>query len=426
MSPPTMKGSIFLLLACFCLGVCIAIDSVTVNQPVQDSQAIVSLGQTFKLGFFSPANSSNRYVGIMFNIPVVTVIWVANRDKPLNDFSGTMKISEDGNLVVLNGQEEILWSSNVSNSKTNSSAQLLDTGNLVLKDNSNGRIMWESFQNPTDSCLRKMRLDINTSRLTSWRSPSDPFIGNFSLGLESQTIPQFVILNNGKPYWRSGPWTGNIFIGIPGMHSGYQDRFEIVYDNTGPAYFTYNNLDDSTTNYFTLSSSGSLQEKVLLDRKGDWEVIWSSFNSQCDVYGKCGPFGSCNPQSSPICTCLHGFEPRNKKEWDGGNWTSGCIRKVLLQCERNNSAGQESKSDGYFKLRNMKVPDTPESTTSSEEKCGDECLNNCSCIAYAYYPGIGCMLWRGHLVDIQQFSSSDGADLYIRVAYSELGITFLI
>ena len=35
--------------------------------------------------------------------------------------------------MVLNGQEEILWSSNVSNSLTNSSATLLDSGNLLLQ-----------------------------------------------------------------------------------------------------------------------------------------------------------------------------------------------------------------------------------------------------------------------------------------------------
>uniref|UniRef100_A0A6N2KF51 non-specific serine/threonine protein kinase n=1 Tax=Salix viminalis TaxID=40686 RepID=A0A6N2KF51_SALVM len=49
----------------------------------------------------------------------------------------------------------------------------------------------------------------------------------------------------------------------------------------------------------------------------------------------------------------------------------------------------------------------------------NDCLNNCSCIAYAYYSGIYCMLWRGNLTDIKKFSSG-GADLYIRLAYTEL------
>lgn len=132
-----------------------ASDIISSSEPVRDSETIFSSGKRFKLGFFSPGNSANRYVGIMFNLPspTPTVVWVANRDKPLHDSSGILTISGDGNLVILNGQKEIIWSSSISNSVKNSTAQLLDTGNLVLKDSSNGRVLWESFQYPTDSLL---------------------------------------------------------------------------------------------------------------------------------------------------------------------------------------------------------------------------------------------------------------------------------
>ncbi|XP_027185187.1 G-type lectin S-receptor-like serine/threonine-protein kinase At1g11330 [Coffea eugenioides] len=424
-SQSPMRGSLFLLLACFCLEACTAVDYITITQPLLDSKTIVSSGQTFKLGFFRPANNSDRYVGIMFNVPAVAVVWVANRDRPLNDSSGTLTISGDGNLVVLNGQKEILWSSNVSNSVANSTAQLLDTGNLVLTDNSSGRTLWESFQIPTNSYLRWMRLSSSTKgqkiRLTSWRSPSDPSIGSFSLGVEPQQIPQLFLWNDNKPYWRSGPWNGNVFIGIPGMDPVYLNDFNLVTDDTGLVYATFTYANDTALLYYELSSSGSLLEKFLSDREGDWEVTWSSPRSPCDVYGKCGPFGSCNPHGSPICTCLQGFEPRDKVEWEGGNWTSGCTRRAMLQCERNNSVRSEGKQDGFLKLPNTKVPDLAEWVATSEDECGTQCSNNCPCVAYASYPGIGCMHWTGSLIDIQQFPSSDGADLYIRVPYSELG-----
>ena len=74
------------------------------------------------------------------------MVWVANRDNPLNDFSGIMNISQDGNLVILNGNKVVIWSSNVSNDVSNTIAQLLDTGNLGLKDDSRERIIWEGFQ----------------------------------------------------------------------------------------------------------------------------------------------------------------------------------------------------------------------------------------------------------------------------------------
>ena len=65
------------------------------------------------------------------------------------------------------------------------------------------------------------------------------------------------------------------------------------------------------------------------------------------------------------------------------------------------------------------------SSTKSEDYCRQQCLENCSCIAYAYDGGTGCMSWTRSLIDIQKFSSG-GVDLYIRVAYSELGELVLL
>ncbi|GLU23127.1 hypothetical protein SLE2022_391550 [Rubroshorea leprosula] len=68
----------------------------------------------------------------------------------------------------------------------------------------------------------------------------------------------------------------------------------------------------------------------------------------------------------------------------------------------------------------MKVPDFAQWWSSdSANECRDRCLNSCSCIAYVYDVGIGCMSWNGTLIDIQRFSSG-GMDLYIRLADSEL------
>nr|XP_027087354.1 G-type lectin S-receptor-like serine/threonine-protein kinase At1g11330 [Coffea arabica] len=235
-SPVSMRESFVLVLAC-CLTVCTAIDTITIARPVQDHETLVSSGQTFKLGFFSPANASNRYVGIMYdNIPGTTVIWVANRDKPVKDSTGILTIAGDGNLVILNGEREIIWSSNASKSVASSSAKLLDTGNLVLTDNSDGSTMWESFQIPTDSLVPKMRLSAGAKeklQLTSWRSPSDPSIGDFSAGLNLFRPQQFFVWEINVPHWRSGPRSGNTFIGIAGMSSAYQSRFDLVEDNSG-------------------------------------------------------------------------------------------------------------------------------------------------------------------------------------------------
>jgi hypothetical protein len=132
----TSLSALLVLLSCFCLKFGSATDTITAAKFITDPETVISNGGDFKLGFFSPANSTDRYVGIWYaQISVPTVIWVANRNKPLKNSSGILTIFEDGDLVVLDGQKKVLWSSNLSSSVVNSSAQLLDNGNLILQGN---------------------------------------------------------------------------------------------------------------------------------------------------------------------------------------------------------------------------------------------------------------------------------------------------
>ncbi|XP_059668745.1 G-type lectin S-receptor-like serine/threonine-protein kinase At1g11330 [Cornus florida] len=358
-----------LIFYCSCsIQFCNAIDTITSTQPVNDPETIVSSGATYKLGFFSPDNYTNRYVGIWYNeISVKTVVWVANRDKPLNDSSTTLIISEDGNLV------EMKISTN--------------------------------------------RFTDKKTQLTSWKSPTDPSTGKFTSGINPLNIPEIYIWSGSYSYWRSGPWNGQSFIGIPAMFPVYNKIYEFVDDKKGNVILSYNYVNESSLSYHSLSSNGTLARKQ--KRKGEetWENTCSSPKTECDVYGKCGPFGSCNVKGSPICTCLQGFDPKDMEEWSKGNWTGGCVRRRQLQC---NAGGGKGKEDGFLKLKTVKVPALVELVFAAEDECKSQCLNNCSCIAHAYCSGIGCMQWSGDLIDIQKFSFG-GADLYIRIAYSELG-----
>ncbi|XP_073264943.1 G-type lectin S-receptor-like serine/threonine-protein kinase At1g11330 isoform X3 [Populus alba] len=388
--------ALLLLTSSFCVEIITAIDTITSTQFLRDPEAIVSNGSIYTLGFFSPVNSTDRYVGIWFNeVPVVTAIWVANRNKPLNDSSGILAISKDGNLVVLNGQQEILWSSNVSNFVSNSSAQLSDTGNLVLRDNNNEEIMWESFQHPSDTFFSNMKLSANKRTgekilITSWKSATDPSIGSFSAGLNRLDIPEIFIWKDNYPYFRSGPWNRQVFIGVPYMNSAAVDGLNLVDDGEGTIDLTFSYANQSFLSSFVLTSQGQLEQTRWEHGMEDRIVLWSVPMFDCEFYARCGPFGSCNAQASPICSCLRGFEPNNPEEWYRGNWTSGCIRRKSLQCERVKSGSEAAgKNDVFLKL------------------------------AYAYNSGIGCMSWIGDLIDVQEFPTG-GADLYIRMAYSEL------
>ncbi|GMY37168.1 G-type lectin S-receptor-like serine/threonine-protein kinase At1g11300 [Fagus crenata] len=417
---------LLVLLCCFCLEFGLAKDTVTATNFIKDSETIVSKGSDFILGFFSPPNSTYRYVGIWYDhVSVSTVIWVANRNKPLKSSSGILTISEDGNLVVLDEQKGILWSSNVTNSVVSSSARLLDSGNLVLQENSTGRTIWESFQIPSDTFLPQMKISTNVRtgkkvQLTSWKSPSDPSIGSFSAGIHPVIPPEIFIWKDGSPYWRSGPWNSRIFIGVQDpINSVFNYGFSLVDDKEGTFYLTFTYSDLSLFKNFVLNVQGNINQTYWDEGKKDWEVRWSALKNECDVYGKCRAFGSCNPQNSPICSCFRGFEPKNKEEWNRGNWTSGCVRRTPLQCERVNNGSEEGKKDGFLKFNMMKVPDFADWSSANEDECRHQCLENCSCLAYAYETGIGCMSWARNLIDTQKFSKA-GVDLYVRVASSEL------
>ncbi|KAI3944280.1 hypothetical protein MKW98_016510, partial [Papaver atlanticum] len=289
----------------------------------------------------------------------------------------------------------------------------MDSGNLVLRQLCDGKILWQSFDHPTDTLLPTMMVGNNRrtgkiQMLTSWKGESDISTGDFFSGIELiDNIPQVVIWNGSKRHWRSGPWNGRIFIGVSTMYSVYLDGFDII--------------KDEDTVYL------KLQGQRWDEQKNEWSLYYSAeANGECEAYEKCGPFGNCNILESPICSCLKGFAPKFEDEWRNGIWSGGCTRKMELNCNRNDntSSAEGEKEDGFLKMEMMKVPDFAYRRTPQNAKdCERDCLSNCLCLAYSYEGGVGCMIWGQSLFDIKRFSKGSGVDLYIRVAYSELDMS---
>ena len=199
MNPAKGSWNTLLLLSLLLCPICISLDTITPDQPLKDGQLLLSNQKTFALGFFNPGSSSHRYVGIWYNqITEKTVVWVANRDAPLNDTSGVLSINGKGNFVLhTQNQTTPIWSTNVSfsvSSTNNSVAKLLDIGNLVLVQQDSQHVTWQSFDYPTNTMLpfMKVGLDRRTGLnrfLTSWKSKDDPGIGNYSYQLVPTGYP---------------------------------------------------------------------------------------------------------------------------------------------------------------------------------------------------------------------------------------------
>lgn len=73
-------------------------------------------------------------MGIWYNNIEVTVVWVANWCNPINGSSSILKINNTGNLGLLSQKERVVWSPISSRVAVSPVLQLLDSGNLVLRD----------------------------------------------------------------------------------------------------------------------------------------------------------------------------------------------------------------------------------------------------------------------------------------------------
>ncbi|XP_019085667.1 PREDICTED: G-type lectin S-receptor-like serine/threonine-protein kinase At1g61390 [Camelina sativa] len=210
------------------------------------------------------------------------------------------------------------------------------------------------------------------------------------------------------------------FSGIPGIDASYVSPFTVAQDVAkGTASFSYSMLRNYKLSYVTLTSEGKM--KILWNDGKHWMLHFEAPTSSCDLYGACGPFGLCVRSRNPKCICLKGFVPKSDEEWRKGNWTSGCVRHTHLTCHTNSSSKTHGKkTDGFYHMTNVKTPDLYQlAGFLSAEQCYQDCLGNCSCTAFAYISGIGCLVWNRELVDTVQFLS-DGESLSLRLASSEL------
>ncbi|XP_040361691.1 G-type lectin S-receptor-like serine/threonine-protein kinase SD1-29 [Rosa chinensis] len=369
--------------------------NITPSHPLAEGQTLVSPGQIFEMGFFSPNSSANKYLGLWHkNISPHKYVWVANRDNPLpaTDTLATLRISSNGNLELMDGKQSSVWSANISNC---SSAVLFDNGNFVVKDVM-GADLWESFNNPSDTLLPSMLMGYNSGSgkrnfLTSWKRENDPSPGIFLIGLSTKFLAQaYIWINGSTPHWRSGPWDKSRFIGMP--------------PSSNSLYLNPWTLDDNVT-------QGTRYLSYSFDKIPGHNLAYADISFEAS--------------ESPICKCLKGFIPKSNEEWSKRNWTGGCLRRTKLSCETNANESVSSKGkDGFLKLERLKVPDFHEYSGSvalaKSEDCKLLCLSNCSCLAYAHVNNIGCLIWSKDLIDMQQFPS-DGEDLYVRLARSELG-----
>lgn len=225
-------------------------DTINETQSLKDRQTLVSSGQSFELGFFSPGESKGRYLGIWYKNSPSTVVWVANKEKEITDSYGVLSFGTDGNLVVLNQSKGIIWSSSLSRIIENPVVQLLESGNLVLREKSvadpEGYI-WQSFDFPCHTLLPGMKFGWNSKTrqdwyLTSWRSASNPSPGDFTWRIDTVGLPQAVLRKGSEKKFCAGPWIGSHFSGYPAAKNIFIKPSMAINENE--FYYFYELIDN--------------------------------------------------------------------------------------------------------------------------------------------------------------------------------------
>ncbi|XP_019189911.1 PREDICTED: G-type lectin S-receptor-like serine/threonine-protein kinase At4g27290 isoform X3 [Ipomoea nil] len=351
--------------------ICYAGDTIKSTHFLKDGETIASSGGTFELGFFSPNNSSNRYVGIWYKqLPIHTVVWVANRDAPItNKYSVVLQMFNPGGLALVGGNNSIFWHTNTSKFVQNPVARLLDSGNLVITDANDSNpenFLWQSFHHPTDTLLPGMMLGKNFHTgieiiLSSWKAENNPGSGEYKFLVQPTGYPQVLIKRGEEEVFRSGPWNGLDLNGTPGMGKLGTITQTFVIANATGFWLYYKVFNSSSLVRAIISSSGTLQFYLWADGSQEWKILYTAPTDICDRYGYCGANDT-------------------KLSWFNSSMD-------LKECEKF-------------------------------------CLKNCNCTAYSSLDisngEHGCLIWFGDLIDLRVLP---GQDLFIRMAASDLDYT---
>ncbi|ESR65287.1 hypothetical protein CICLE_v10007779mg [Citrus x clementina] len=396
--------------------VSLAADTVIPASFIRDGEKLVSSSQRFELGFFSPGKSKSRYLGIWFRKVPDTVVWVANRDRPISDHNAVLTISNNGKLVLLNQTNGTIWSTNASSEVKNHVAQLRDDGNLVIRDNSSvnttENYLWQSFDYPTDTLLQDMKMgwDLKNRReryLSSWRSDDDPSPGKFTNRLDIHVLPKMCTFNGSVKYTCTGEWTGDGFVSALSNTNFLYKQFLV--ENQDEISYWYEPYNRPSIMTLKLSPSGFVTRQLWNEDSNEWDELFSIPDDYCGKYGYCGANTICGPDQKPMCQCLEGFRLKSQFNQTGP-----------IKCERSHSS-ECIKGDQFIKLDNIKAPDFIEVSLNQSmnlQQCAAECLKNCTCKAYAnsnVTEGSGCLMWFGELLDASRpIRNFTGQSVYLR------------
>lgn len=346
-----------------------------------------------------------------------TIVWIANRDQPVNGRHTKLSLQNSGNLELIDAGQLVVWTSSTGSRSTSARLELGDNGNLVLST-PDGQNLWQSFDSPTNTLLPEQLLTRN-SFLVSSRSKSNHSSGFYKLYFGSDNVLHLRY---------EGPEITNVFWPDPSLiiwdagRSTFNSSKVAMLDSSG-YFISSDELTFNTSDYgfrlqrrLVMDVDGNLRVYSLDKASRTWKVTWQQSSEPCNIPGICGANSICSsaPDSERKCACIPGYKMKNVTDW-----SYGCEPNFKLSCNG-------TFSSGFIQLLNVQYPgyDLGSFSNYTLERCKSLCLSYCECKGFQYKFDLANGYYRCNPKSIlfNGYRSGDFQDpMYIRVPTVNLG-----
>ncbi|XP_058221120.1 putative receptor protein kinase ZmPK1 [Rhododendron vialii] len=357
-------------------------DTLSASSFLSFSDVLISANGIFSAGFHSIGENAYCF-SIWFTKRTsdgdLTVVWMANRDRPVNGERSKLSLLKSGNLILTDAAQFEVWSTNTK-SISPLYLQLLNTGNLVLRNRSGSMKVWESFDSPTDTLLPNQPITRN-SKLVSSRSHTNFSSGFYALFFDHDNVLRLLFdgAETSSMYWPD-PW----LISWEAGRTSYNNSRTAAFNSSG--YFrSSDDFEFKASDYgiegwrrLRMDVDGNVRLYSLDEGKRIWNVSWQAISQPCKIHGVCGPNAMCNydypgENSGRRCSCLPGYKEKNLTDW-----SLGCEPEFNLSCNAAESGFMELPHTEFYGY------DIKFYENYTYERCEEVCLQSCKCYGFNF------------------------------------------
>ncbi|KAF8729004.1 hypothetical protein HU200_018315 [Digitaria exilis] len=338
-----------------------------------------------------------------------TVVWTANRGRPVHARGAAVTLRKGGTLVLTDYDGTVVWQTEGDP----------PAGNLVMM-NSSGMIVWKSFDSPTDTLVPTQRITAST-KLVSTTGFYVP--GHYIFHFTDSSILSLIYddVDVHEIYWPdpdNGVYQNN--------RNKYNSTRLAVLDDTGKFFssdfanqqpIVASDEGHGIKRRLTLDPDGNLRLYSLNNSDGRWLVSWVAVSQPCNIHGLCGPNGICHYLPTPTCSCPPGYVMSKP-----GNWSQGCRALVDIAC----------KVAQMQPVKFLQLPgtdfwgsDQQHVEQVSLQACKNICRSDCTCKGFQYQQGSGTCYPKAFLYNGKAYTGPTKSTLMMYIKFP-LGTNVLI